>query len=168
MRIDDNHMYHGAALIQVAEDPRFTAINALPINNDINRAAYLINQDTALYLKYCSEPSKTEYREYAFNFREIHIDELVRISDIYRTFIGLVCVSDRHVCCIKYNQLLDLVNRRRNSKGENESQYIVLVTAHHGQQFRVYVNSPGRRGKRIGAPLLIPRKSFPDVLFERP
>ena len=31
MNIKDDHFYHGAALIQIAEDKRFTAINALKV-----------------------------------------------------------------------------------------------------------------------------------------
>ena len=31
MKIRDDHMFHGAALIQIAEHPRFTAINSLVV-----------------------------------------------------------------------------------------------------------------------------------------
>jgi len=37
MNIDDNHMYHGAALIQIAEHPQFTAINSLKVTLVQNR-----------------------------------------------------------------------------------------------------------------------------------
>jgi len=31
VKIDDNHLYHRAAPIQIAEDPHFTAINGLGV-----------------------------------------------------------------------------------------------------------------------------------------
>lgn len=31
MKIHDDHLYHGAALTQIAEDDQFTAINALKL-----------------------------------------------------------------------------------------------------------------------------------------
>ena len=45
------------------------------------------------------------------------------------TFIALVCVKDREIACLEYEQLLDLVARRKVSKGTSENQYVVLVTA---------------------------------------
>ena len=32
MKIDDDHMYHGAVLLQIAEHPRFTAINTIELS----------------------------------------------------------------------------------------------------------------------------------------
>ena len=51
MRIHDDHMYHGAALIQVAEHKSFTAINALKTSSGLHRNAYKINDEIGLYLK---------------------------------------------------------------------------------------------------------------------
>ena len=39
MKIEINHMYHGAALIQVAEDKRFTAINHLESDKQVQQNA---------------------------------------------------------------------------------------------------------------------------------
>ena len=43
MHIDDDHLYHGSALIQIAEHPHFTAINSLKVKGKLVRAAYKIN-----------------------------------------------------------------------------------------------------------------------------
>jgi len=37
VHIDDDHMFHGAALTQIAEHPAFTAINSFEDNGDKSR-----------------------------------------------------------------------------------------------------------------------------------
>ena len=32
MKVEDKHLYHGAAVMQIAEDENFTAINPLQLN----------------------------------------------------------------------------------------------------------------------------------------
>ena len=56
MKINDDHMYHGAALTQIAEHPQFTAINAFKHANRPSRSAFRINDDIGVYLKYASKP----------------------------------------------------------------------------------------------------------------
>ena len=52
MTIRDKHLYHGAVLNQIAEHPRFTAINALKIVGEIFHNAVKVNDDIVVYLKY--------------------------------------------------------------------------------------------------------------------
>ena len=59
MKIDDDHMYHGAVLLQIAEHPRFTAINTIELSGQKSRSAYRINDRIGIFLKYASKPSKT-------------------------------------------------------------------------------------------------------------
>ncbi|MDX9964912.1 hypothetical protein [Desulfobacter postgatei] len=108
MKIHDDHLYHGAALIQVAEDKEFTAINSLKIGNKIHRTAYKINDKIALYLKYAS--NKTEpHNEYIFTFQKQHLKDLRSIFKIYpNTYISLVCVHDREICCLSLYETLPL------------------------------------------------------------
>jgi hypothetical protein len=54
MKIHDDHLYHGAALTQIAEHHLFTAINALKIGDNTIRVAYRINDLIAVYFKGCS------------------------------------------------------------------------------------------------------------------
>jgi hypothetical protein len=49
MKIDDDHMYHGAALIQIAEHPQFTAINSFEGKLAHYENTYRINGDVAVY-----------------------------------------------------------------------------------------------------------------------
>ncbi len=164
MKIDDNHMYHGAALLQITEHPTFTAINSMDVSGQRSRSAYRINDNLGIFLKYASKPSALG--EYPFTFASSHMEELAAIaSQTANTFIALVCVKDREIACIQFQQLQELVERRQKEKGTPEEQYVVLVTAPQGKKLRAYVNMPSRRKRILGNPLLIPRRSFPDVLF---
>ena len=165
MKVDDNHMYHGAALLQIAEHPRFTAINTIEISGQKSRSAYRINDNIGIFLKYASMPSRN-LGEYAFTFTAVHLRELNEVDEqMVDTFIALVCVKDREIACLSFPQLQDLVERRRGQKGAEEEQYIVLVTATPGQSLRAYVNMPDRRRVIIGKKLTISRRLFPAALF---
>ncbi|MDH0865616.1 hypothetical protein [Mitsuaria sp. GD03876] len=165
MNIHDDHMYHGAALIQVAEHPQFTAINSLKINGTIVPVAYKINDETALYLKYATKP-KLAHQEYVFTFTSEHLADLKTIqAKNSKTFIALVCIHDREICCLSYDELDALVTRRREAKGEEEEQYAVLVTAPKGKELRVYVNAPGKKNAMLGKEMKVPRKAFPSMVF---
>lgn len=165
MKINDDHLYHGAALTQIAEDPQFTAINAFKLNGVTSRSAFRINDDIGVYLKYATKP-KGRFKEYPFTFNREHLAELDAMADATpHLYLALVCVDARQVCCLAYAQFSELVTRRHRAKGEEEDQYTVLATLPDGGKFRVYVNAPGVRKQWLGKPLLIARKEFPERLF---
>jgi len=147
LKIHDDHMYHGSALIQVAEHKRFTAINSLKVGSNIHRNAYKINAETALYLKYASKKTNA-HDEYAFTFSKQHLSDLKKIHKANpKTFISMVCVGDREICCLSYEKLDSLIMARKAKKGAAERQYTVLVTVPTGKSMRVYVNAPGVKNK---------------------
>jgi len=165
MRIHDDHLYHGAALIQIAEHQQFTAINALKLKNKILRTAYKVNDDIGVYLKYTRRPTKT-FREYRFTFNNDHLKELSDISDVINSlFLALVCVKAREVCCLSYRKFTALIKRRKRAKKADEDQYTLLVTIPQGKSIRVYVNAPGEKKTILGKQLIVPRNSFPMKLF---
>jgi hypothetical protein len=158
-------MYHGSALIQVAEHPQFTAINSLKLGGVAVPVAYKINDEIALYLKYASVPTST-FKEYVFTFNKEHLDEIKRIKTTnQKMFVALVCVKVREICCLSYEQLLSMITSRQNKKGAPEDQYAILVTAPKGKGLRVYVNNPGTKKKILGDPLIVARNTFPEILF---
>ena len=121
MTIDDEHMFHGAALIQIAEDPQFTAINSFKLPSGVSRSAYRINDDIGVYLKYANKPTPA-YQEYGFTFQQQHLDELAEIAKMTeRVFAALVCVKARQICCLSYGQLTKLIDARKNAKGADET-----------------------------------------------
>ena len=165
MKIHDDHMYHGAALIQIAEHPEFTAINSLKVKGQILHNSYKINDAIGVHFKYAWTPKKP-FGEYLFNFPQDEIDELSSICEVVDSlFLGLVCVKDREICCISYKQLESLVNARKAAKAVSEHQYSILVTAPKNKSLRAYINAPGVKKTMLGSALVISRSSFPDVLF---
>jgi hypothetical protein len=165
MKVHDDHLYHGAALIQIAEHPQFTAINSLKLKAKPLRSAYVINNEIAIYLKYASE-SVDPFSEYVFTFTKQHLKELSQIKKrVDKFFLALVCVEDREICCLSYEDLVELIKNRKSAKGASENQYTILVTVPQGQSLRVYVNAPGVKKTMLGKPLIIRRKDFPNRLF---
>lgn len=167
MHVDDDHMFHGAGLIQIAEDPQFTAINSFNLGkNRVSRSTFLINSDIGVFFKYASKP-KPPHGEYQFHFNEENRDELDAISKkALKTFVGLVCIEAREICCLRLAQLRRLIALRRDSKGEDEVVCSVMTTLEKGKGFRVYVNAPGVKNKYLGKKLIIRRNAFPSRLFK--
>jgi hypothetical protein len=167
VRIDDDHLYHGAALNQIAEDPHFTAINALSAGRAKLRNSYRINDDIGVHLKYCTKPSG-QVKEYKFTFTTEHLADLRKVNEqAAKTYLVLICVDNRQICCLSLTELEVLIRSRREAIGGDEDQYVILVTIPAGKRFRVYVSVPGQRGKMLGKPLVVSRNSFPSRLFEK-
>lgn len=166
MKIHDDHLFHGAALIQIAEHDQFTAINALNIRGEKHRSAYKINDHIGVYLKYCASPNRS-YNEYTFTFNTGHLKSLSQIQDKVETlFLALVCVKGREICCISYAEFMSLVAERRKSKGTDESQYVLKLTIPAGKSMRVYMDAPGQKKTMVGEPVIVSRNRFPNLLFE--
>jgi hypothetical protein len=164
MKINDDHMYHGAALTQIAEHPTFKAVNAFWLDGKKSQAAFRVNDGTGIFVKYASVPHGTA-REYVFTFSSEHLTELATLREhCTQVFVVLVCIKIKEICVISYGQLTKLISLRKKMKGMDEGQYQILVTAPANKQFRVYVNRPGRKGVMAGAQL-VRRNAFPEMLF---
>jgi hypothetical protein len=83
-----------------------------------------------------------------------------------KVFIALVCVKDRQICCLPYEDLKRLTKRRDDFQRNPEDQYVILATLPKNKSFRVYVNKPGVKGKILGHPFTIQRNVFPNRLFK--
>lgn len=81
------------------------------------------------------------------------------------TFIAMVCVEDREICCLSYDDLFELIKSRETAKGSKENQYTILVTVPAGKSMRVYVNAPGVKKTWLDEPMIFKRKEFPDKIF---
>jgi hypothetical protein len=166
MHIHDDHMYHGAALTQIAEHPAFTAINAFKNNGEKSRCAFRINDGIGTFIKYATAP-KGRYTEYLFTFQKTHLDELEMLrGKCGKVFAVLVCIKDKEICVLSDGELTKLIALRQKVFGGPEDQYQIIVTAPANRQFRVYVNRPGVKGKMLGE-IKVKRKAFPDALFSQ-
>jgi hypothetical protein len=159
-------MFHGAALIQVAEHPMFTAINAVKtIDIDIENA-YVVNDRIGLYLKYATKPY-TSYEEFKFTFTDDNIDEIELLKNACKkSFTALVCVAEKQICCLSTQELIDLIDRRKNATLHLENAFQILITSPKGRSMRAYINNPEKKKHWLGTPYIIAKKSFPDRIFE--
>ncbi|MBZ5668811.1 MAG: hypothetical protein LAO04_03670 [Acidobacteriia bacterium] len=167
MRINDDHMYHGAALTQIAEYPGFKAINTFELKeSEKSSSAFTINQNTGVYLKYSSKPTKG-FKEYVFTFTQAHFDELKSLRDHYavRVFIVLVCIKAKEICVLTLDELEAHRQGREDAFGGPEPQYQLLVTVPPNKSFRVYMNTPGKKGRSLKQQI-VSRNSFPRAIFQ--
>ena len=166
MKIEINHMYHGAALIQVAEDKRFTAINHLESDKQVQQNAYKVNDKIGLYLKYSRQKTKA-HNENQFTFNTDHLRSLASIHTVTSNlYIALVCVSDKEICCLSYTTLQDMIKKRQEARGSEEDQYTILVTAPKGKSLRAYMNKPNVKNTILGKPRIVSRNAFPAKIFD--
>jgi hypothetical protein len=164
MKINDDHMYHGAALTQIAEHPTFKAINAFWSNGKKSSCAFRINDTTGIYIKYAGLP-RGSANEYIFTFTHAHLEELKKLREhCPSVFAVLVCIGAKAICALSYGQIAGFVDLRRDSKGGEEDQYQIIVTVPPNKQFRAYINKPNRKGVAMGE-TLVARNAFPEVLF---
>ena len=165
MHIADDHFNHGAALIQIAEHKKFTAINSIRINRKTLRNTYKINNNIAVYLKYATKP-KGIYDEYKFTFFQDHLKELKKLRARYeKIYLVLICVDDREICLLSYDRFLSFLNKRLNAVGYKEDQFLLIVRILKGKSLRVYVNKPKTKGRFLDKELVINRNDFPKNIF---
>ena len=166
MKINDDHMYHGAVLTQIAEHQQFTSINAVRIDGGLSRSAFRINETIGIYLKYATDPKPLDH-DYIFTFTDPNRNELRSLSrlcdDVY---IVMVCVQDRHICCISDADLTAWLDKRKEALGRDEDTFTILVGLPPGKPFQVNMNMPGQRSVYLDRSQLVPRNRFPNVLFE--
>lgn len=165
MKINDDHLYHGSALVQIAEHPNFTSINAFASKGKRSENGFLVNDTLAVYAKYAFKPF-TAIGEYKFGFTDEARSELSRLaSKREKVVIALVCVTAREICGVTYPEVKRLCELRELAKGAKEPQIDIIVRPVPRAQLRVYVNQPGKRRLTLGQ-FLVPRSRFPHVLFE--
>jgi hypothetical protein len=165
MHIHDDHLYHGAALTQIAEYPTFKAINAFePKKGEKSRSSFIVNHDTGVYLKYATSPTKT-FKEYVFTFNQANLEELAALKAHHaRVFIVLVCRLAKEICVLTLADFEAHRERREKAKGSEEPHYQLLVTVPGGKSFRVYMNAPGQK-KTALKNQIVSRNEFPRAIF---
>lgn len=165
MKIRTEHRNLGAALMQIAEHDSFTAINPLRTKAGKVNNAFLINDDTCLFLKYGNEPRSTG--DYQFTFTTAQLDSIRDAHSRYdKIFVGLVCVEDQEICCIDYEQLETIIQARRHTAGVDEENYLIFVAVAPGKSMRAYATAANTKNRFACKPVTISRSRFPNGLFE--
>lgn len=169
MKINDDHLYHGAALTQIAEYPTFKAINAFePTKGEKSRSAFIVNHDTGIYLKYATKHTANKFKEYVFTFTQAHLDELALLKTKHpRVYIVLVCYTAKgakEICTLTLDKFDEHRTAREKANHGPEPQYQLLVTAPANKGFRVYMNAPGRKKTSLEQQI-VNRNEFPKAIF---
>lgn len=165
MKINDDHMFHGAALTQIAEHELFTSINAVRISKKLSRSSFRINESIGIFVKYAGNPNGADYN---FTFTTENKKELNYLETICeKVYIVLICVKDRQICCISVSDFHSWLDKRKLALGSDEDASTMLVSLPEGKAFRVNMNQPGRKKVYLGNPQIVARNQFPNALFEK-
>ena len=175
VNIDKDHLYYGAACLQVAEDDRYTSINQFRSNNRRVRCTYVVNNDIGLYLTYRGERSRRAKwdgdrtaDEYLFTFDAGEIAKIDELCSRYpNTYLGLVCVQNERICCLSNRELRELIALRRADAGVQEDSYVIVVAIFPGTRMsmKVFVTPLGKRNRYLGKPLIVAECAFPSKIF---
>jgi hypothetical protein len=145
MKIQEQHLYHGAALTQIVQHQSFKALNRA----SEKYGHYLVNTDRHVFVKYRTN-DKSPW-QYTFSPEELStIDDEIKHKK--RVFLCLVC-GQTTVCALDADQIqvvLDLTKK--------EQQWI-RVEVPSGSSCHV----SGSKGKLEKT---VPHNSFPDKVFE--
>ncbi len=175
MKIDKDHLYYGAAVLQVAEDDRYTSINQFRgADGKRVRCAYVVNNDIGLYLTYRTKKARAaswddkKADEYLFGLDASEIAKIDALVQRYpSTYIGFVCVANERICCISAEELSGLIELRNENVGGAEDSYVICVAIFPNTRMsmKVFVTPKGRRNTFLGTPLVVAERAFPAKLF---
>jgi hypothetical protein len=174
MTIDDNDLYYGAALKQIADHKLFKSINAEWQAKEKSRCAYRINTDIGVYIRAATKPVNSEY---VFNFKNENIEEITALETVCKkaVFVVLVCYNAkaihkgsrmaqyRQICVLRPSQIQALIE----TKGATATaQHNILITVPSSKSMRARITIPGKKGARMELTRKIPRNAFPNLIFE--
>lgn len=145
MKIQEQDIYHGAALMQIVEHPSFKALN-----KGSNRYGhYLVNANCHLFIRY----STSDAESWVFTYSPEQLEPIRNILESTATvFLCLVC-GNQSICLINEEQIQEIIDI------ESEESQWIKVTAPPRKSFRV----SGSFGKIKGT---IAHSSFPNVIFD--
>ncbi|MCG5541894.1 MULTISPECIES: hypothetical protein [unclassified Halorhodospira] len=145
MKVQDQDIYHGAALTQVVEHESFKALN----KGSGRYGHYLVNADCNVFVKY----STHEDGPWIFNFQPDHLEPIRNVLGTEsRAFVCLVC-GEKTVCALSSEEIQEVIN----------------LHAGNPQWVRVQFPSGGSCRVQGSAGTLsrtVPHNSFPNKLFE--
>jgi hypothetical protein len=146
MKIQEQDLYHGPALMQIVEHESFTALNRA---DDETYGYYLVNKDVRLRTKYATAKSGP----WSFTFQPGDLAGIER--DIARKgAVHVVLTCGHHtICCLAIDEVRQLIDLKAGV------QQWIKVEAPAGKQLRI-------TGSRSKKPILVAHNRFPNCIFE--
>jgi hypothetical protein len=145
MKIQQKHLFHGAALTQIVEHLSFKALNKA---DDGKYGHYQINHDRKLLVKHTQNGTTS----WQFTFQQDDLKTLQNdIDSSQKTYICLVC-GQITVCAIDTLEIQDLL-----TLPSTQAQWIRVKMPPGGSLW-----AEGSKGSLLRA---IPHNSFPNKVF---
>jgi hypothetical protein len=145
VKIQQQDLFHGAALTQVVEHPSFKALNKAP---DGKYGHYVLNNDKRLFLKYTTGDGP----DYWFTLSKDEVAAIKKDQAGGHTVFAVLVCSDETICAVPADKLWDVADK--NPKGNQQ----VWVRSEAGKSMRF-----GRGQYEL--PHVIPHNSFPRVVL---
>jgi hypothetical protein len=144
MKIQEQDLYHGAALTQIVEHRSFKALNRA----STKYGHYLVNTDRQVFVKY----RKAKNSPWNFTLQPAEVQALASaIAAPHKVFLCLVC-GNTTVCALTVAEIQTVVDVK------SKSQQWVRVEVPKGGS--CHVSGTNGRVKKT-----VPHKSFPDKVF---
>lgn len=144
MKIQEQDIYHGTALMQIVEHPSFKALNRA----SKEYGHYLINTDRQVFAKYTTK--KRSPWQFTFQPKDVTaISGAVESGD--RLFVCLVC-GHVTICALTQNEIRQVIDLK------SPTQQTVRVEVPKGGSCHVH----GTSGALVRT---VPHNSFPDKVF---
>jgi len=144
VKIQEQDVYHGPALMQIVEHPSFKALNRA----SKRYGHYLVNTDRQVFTKY----RKTKRSPWQFVFAPDELSALsTALSSGARVFVCLVC-GHTTICALNADELRRVIDVTAGS------QQSIRVEVPSGGSCRV-TSSSGKLGRTV------PHNSFPNKVF---
>lgn len=146
MKVQEQDIYHGPALMQIVEHDSFKALNKA----DDRYGHYLVNKDICLWFKYAS--SKDGPWSFTFSASDL-VQVKKELGGKGKTFFVFAC-GHVSVCCLSEEELKKVVDL-----SSAKAQW-VRIEAPENKQMRVTGSSCADN------PLKVAHNSFPGCIFK--
>jgi hypothetical protein len=144
MKIQEQDVYHGAALTQIVEHPSFKALNRA----STKYGHYQINADRQVFVKY----RKTNASSWTFTFQPSEVRALASaLSGPSKVYLCLVC-GKTTICALTASEIAQVI------QVQPASNQWIRVDLPKGGSLRVS-GSCGKLSRTV------PHKSFPEKVF---
>ena len=153
MKIEDRHLYYGAALMQLLDHRQAMFVTPIKDSNSI-RNVFTINRKIAVCMKYASEP-KGPNKAYPFTFTSVYIDEVNSLDFRGGIYFALICRKDNEICWLALDQLNELIKRRKEDVQDREDQYTIHAKLQDRSEFRVYIDKSKTKRTSLGPDIQI-------------
>lgn len=144
MPIREFELWHGAVLTKICRNDKPLRLTLIEASD--SRAAYSINSEVILYIKYSVTPSSTRRgkKTWQFTFQADHINDLAHLRDQAEVYMALVCGGeDREICLLYPHEITDCIDLK------DESTQWLRVELEAQKSLRAYGSITGEDDKLV-------------------